>query len=141
MQAQSMRTFGVATVAVALVAGVCLTAQEPVISRSAPMTLTGEVVDISCYKQKGVAAGTGAAHVDCARMCVRTKGAALGLLSDGDGLFRIWGAMSRDKYAKLMPYVGQTVEITGTEVVLSNNYAVRSFDLQTIKTVKKPTRE
>ena len=27
----------------------------------------------------------------------------------------------------------QTVEITGTEVTLSNNYDVRSFDLQTIK--------
>ena len=50
--------------------------QEPVINRSAPMTLTGEIVDISCYKQKGVAAGTGAAHVDCAKMCVLEKGAA-----------------------------------------------------------------
>ena len=45
--------------------------------------------------------------------------------------------MARDKYAKLMPYVGQTVEITGTEVVLSNNYDVRSFEVQTIKAAKK----
>lgn len=110
--------------------------QEPVISRSAPLTLTGEVIDISCYKQKGVAAGTGAAHVDCARMCILQKGAALGILSDGDGLFRLWGTMARDKYAKLMPFLGQQVEITGTEVVLSNNYDVKSFDVQTIK-VKK----
>ena len=42
-------------------------------------------------------------------------------------------AWRSDKYAKLLPYVGQTVEITGTEVTLSNNYDVRSFDLQTIK--------
>ena len=128
----------IVTGALAIVGGIVLTAQEPVINRSAPMTLTGEIVDISCYKQKGVAAGTGAAHVDCAKICVRTKGAAVGILSDGDGLFRIWGAMARDKYAKLMPYVGQTVEITGTEVVLSNNYDVRSFDLQTIKAAKRP---
>jgi hypothetical protein len=111
--------------------------QEPVISRSAPMTLTGEIVDISCYKQKGVAAATGAAHVACAKVCVLERGAALGILTDGDGLFRVWGSLSRDKYAKLMPYVGQTVEISGTEVVLSNNYDVRSFDVQTIKAAKK----
>jgi hypothetical protein len=110
--------------------------QEPVISRGAPMTLTGEVVDISCYKQKGVAAGTGAAHLDCAKLCVLQKGAALGILSDGDGLFRLWGGMAKDKYAKLMPYLGQTVELTGTEVLLSNNYSVKSFDVATIK-VKK----
>ncbi len=111
--------------------------QEPVINRSAPMTLTGEIVDISCYKQKGVAGGTGAAHVDCAKMCVLEKGAALGILSDGDGLFRIWGTAARDKYLKVQPFIGQTVAITGTEVTLSNNYDVRSFDLQTIKIAKK----
>jgi hypothetical protein len=108
-------------------------AQEPVISRSAPMTLTGEILEITCYKQKGVAASTGAAHVACAKVCVLEKNAALGILSDGDGLFRLWGAMARDKYAKLLPYVGQTVVITGTEVVLSNNYDVRSFEVQSIK--------
>ncbi len=138
-----MRTV-ILTVALALVASLAgapalsvVEGQEPVINRSAPMTLTGEIVDISCYKQKGVAAGTGAAHVACAKMCVLEKGAALGILSDGDGLFRIWGTMAAAKYARLMPYVGQTVAITGTEVMLSNNYDVRSFDLQTIKAAKK----
>jgi hypothetical protein len=110
-----------------------VSAQDPVIKRGAPMTLTGEIVDISCYKQKGVAGGTGAAHVECAKLCILEKEAAVGILSDGDGLFKIWGAMSRDKYAKLVPYLGQTVEITGTEVTLSNSYDVRSFDLQTVK--------
>ena len=108
-------------------------AQEPVIKRSAPMTLTGEIVDISCYKSKGVAGGTGAAHVDCAKICILQKDGAVGILSDGDGLFKIWGAAAKDKYAKVMPYIGQQVEITGTEVTLSNNYDVRSFDLQTVK--------
>jgi hypothetical protein len=117
----------------ALLLGVTLSAQDPVIKRGTPVTLTGELVDISCYKQKGVAGATGAAHVDCAKMCVLEKGAAVGILSDGDGLFRIWGTMAQDKYAKLLPYLGQAVEITGSEVTLSNNYDVRSFDLQTVK--------
>ena len=119
-------------------ATVVSSSQEPVINRSAPMTLTGEIVDISCYKQKGVAGGTGAAHVECAKTCIATKGAALGILSDGDGLFRLWGTMTRDKYAKLVPFVGQTVVLNGTEVMLSNNYDVRSFDVQTIKPAKRP---
>ena len=131
-----MLRIGLMMVGLVLVAGMAR-AQEPVINRSQPMTLTGEIVDISCYKQKGVAAGTGAAHVECAKTCVLTKGAALGILSDGDGLFRLWGTMTRDKYAKLMPYVGQTVALTGAEVTLSNNYDVRSFDVQTIKPAKK----
>jgi hypothetical protein len=116
-----------------LVAGVSVTAQEPVIKRSAPMTMTGEIVDISCYKTKGVAGGTGAAHVDCAKICILEKGAQVGILTDGDGLFKLWGPMATNKYAKVMPFLGQQVEITGTEVTLSNNYDVRSFDLQTVK--------
>lgn len=110
-----------------------LGAQEPVIKRSPPMTLTGEIVDISCYKSKGVAGGTGAAHVDCAKICILQKDGAVGILTDGDGLYKIWGSAAQNKYAKVMPYIGQTVEITGTEVTLSNNYDVRSFDLQTVK--------
>ena len=124
-------TLLVAALTLAVPAG--LASQEPVISRSAPTTLTGEIVEISCYKQKGVAASTGAAHVACAKQCVAEKNAALGILSDGDGLFRIWGAMARDKYAKVLPHVGRTVVMTGHEVVLSNNYDVRSFDVQSIK--------
>ncbi|MBM3807048.1 MAG: hypothetical protein FJW22_02520 [Acidimicrobiia bacterium] len=116
-----------------VVAGVSLSAQEPVIKRSAPMTMTGEIVDISCYKSKGVAGGTGSAHVECAKICILEKGAQVGILSDGDGLFKIWGPMAANKFAKVMPFIGQQVEITGAEVILSNNYDVRSFDLQNIK--------
>jgi hypothetical protein len=129
-----MRSALTAVAAIAL--GVSLAAQEPVIKRSAPLTFTGEIVDISCYKSKGVAGGTGAAHVDCAKICILQKDAAVGILTDGDGLFRIWGSAAQNKYAKVVPFIGQTVEITGTEVTLSNNYDVRSFDLQTIKKLK-----
>ena len=126
------------TAALAFALATPLVSQEPVIKRSAPLTYTGEIVDISCYKAKGVAGGTGTAHADCAKVCILQKDAAVGILTDGDGLFKIWGSAAKDKYAKLQPYIGQTVEVTGTEVTLSNNYDVRSFDLQTIK--RKTTR-
>ena len=45
--------------------------------------------------------------------------------------------MAANKYAKVLPYIGQQVEITGTEVTLSNNYDVRSFELQTAQTQRK----
>jgi hypothetical protein len=131
-----MRHFALAAACIALSCSLVI-AQEPVINRSAPMTLRGEVVDITCYRQKAVAGGTGPAHVACAKECVANKGSAVGILSDGDGLFRLWGSFAGNKYAKLVPYLGQTVEITGTEVVLSNNYDVRSFDVQKITVVKK----
>ena len=124
---------GVFTAGIALLFSTTLISQEPVIKRSAPLTYTGEIVDISCYKSKGVAGGTGAAHADCAKVCILQKDATVGILTDGDGLFKIWGAAAKDKYAKVLPYLGQTVEVTGTEVTLSNNYDARSFDLQTIK--------
>ena len=123
----------VLTAGMALLLGATLVSQEPVIKRSAPLTYTGEIVDISCYKSKGVAGGTGAAHADCAKICILQKDGAVGILTDGDGLFKIWGTAAANKYAKVMPFMGQTVEVTGTEVTLSNNYDVRSFDLQTIK--------
>jgi len=120
-------------VGLGIVFGMSAAAQEPVIKRSAPITLTGEIVDISCYKSKGVAGGTGAAHVDCAKICILQKDGAVGILTDGDGLFKIWGPMAASKYAKVLPFIGQQVEITGTEVTLSNNYDVRSFEPQSIK--------
>ena len=94
-------------VGIGVLLSVSLLAQEPVIKRSAPMTMTGELVDMSCYKSKGVAAGTGAAHADCAKMCLLEKGTQMGILTDGDGVFKIWGASTKDKYAKLVPYLGQ----------------------------------
>src|SRR5262245_15385402 len=128
-----MRKLALVTIAFVLAAGVRTAVQEPVINRGPSVTFTGEVVDISCYKEKGVAGGTGKAHIECAKICVRDKDARLGILTDGDGLFRLWGVMASDKYAKLVPFIGQTVEVTGNQVTLSNNYDVRSFEVKTIK--------
>ena len=127
-----------ATIVIALGLSVFLTAQGPgpVINRSEPKTLTGEILEIACYKERGVAGSTGPAHVACAKDCV-SKGGLLGILTDGDGLFKIVGEFEKNKYAKLVPYIGQTVELTGTEVVISNNYDVKSFDAEKISVPKK----
>lgn len=77
------------------------------------LTLRGEIVEVSCYSKLGIDKSTGAAHVACAKECV-VKGQPLGILTDGDGLLKITGDYAADKFAKLAPYIGRQVEVTGT---------------------------
>jgi hypothetical protein len=77
------------------------------------LTYKGEIVEVSCFK-KGVAQSTGAAHVACAKECVQ-KGQPLGILTEGDGLVKITGDYAANKYAKLMDFIGKTVEVRGTD--------------------------
>src|SRR5262245_13684060 len=78
-----------------------------------PLTVRGEVVEVSCYTKLGIDKSTGAGHAACAKECV-AKGQPLAILTDGDGLIKITGDYAADKYAKLLPYVGRQVEVTGT---------------------------
>src|SRR5262245_61026548 len=78
-----------------------------------PLTLRGEIVEVSCYTKLGIEKSTGAAHTACAKECA-AKGQPLAILTDGDGLVKITGDYAADKYAKLLPYVGRQVEVTGT---------------------------
>ena len=112
-------------------------AQLAVIEKGKPTTLRGEIIEISCYQKKGVAEGTGAGHVACAKECAK-QGKAIGLLSEGDGLFKLVGSMTTDNNAKLVPYLGRIVDVTGVQVFVSSSYAIRqSFEVQKVTPVKK----
>lgn len=67
-----------AVLGVVLFAGGPLAAQE---AAAAPdsVTITGQVVDVTCYTLKGA---SGAAHKQCAQACA-DKGMTLGILSNG----------------------------------------------------------
>jgi hypothetical protein len=78
-----------------------------------PLTVRGEIVEVSCYTKLGIEKSTGAGHVSCAKECV-AKGQPLAILTDGDGLLKITGDYAADKYAKLTPYIGRQVEVSGT---------------------------
>ena len=77
------------------------------------LTLRGEIVEVSCYSKLGIEKSTGAEHVACAKECA-SKGQPLAILTDGEGLIKITGDYAADKYAKLAPYIGRQVEVTGT---------------------------
>ena len=89
-------------------------AMSALVHAQQPLTLRGEIVEVSCYTKLGIEKSTGAGHMACAKECVG-KGQALGILTDGDGLVKITGDYAAEQYAKLLPYVGRQVEVTGTQ--------------------------
>lgn len=55
------------------------------LERARPKTITGEVVDVSCFLQLGK---RGEAHVACGQKCVR-NGQPIGVLTDGGDLYLV----------------------------------------------------
>src|SRR5215470_2470557 len=110
-----------------------LVAAGPVQAADEEVTLKGEVVEVSCYSKRGVEKGTGAAHVACAIDCAK-QGKILGLLTDGDGLFKLIGDYAENNNAKLIPFVGKQVEVRGTlDTYTDYTNAVRPKNITVVK--------
>lgn len=90
--------------------------QKKMLARGKVETITGEVVDVSCYLQLGK---RGSAHMDCGKKCI-LNGQPIGIVDEHDKLTLIIpeehhprrdGTVSlREKFAELM---GKTVTVTG----------------------------
>jgi hypothetical protein len=79
----------------------------------APLTATGEVVDLACYMPRGEK-GRGPAHRECAEMCAK-GGAPLGLLgADGSVLLLVEDHTRPAPYAEVKKLAGQSAEVAGT---------------------------
>lgn len=83
---------------------------------AATETVTGKVVDMTCYaKDKS---NTGVDHKmpketkDCAIACAK-QGQPLALLTADGKVYEISGGLAADKNAKLIPHISHTVSITG----------------------------
>ena len=109
--------------------------QGPITNRMPPTTLRGVIVEVTCFRQQGAATVSSAEQIACARKAVAAEG-RLGILTEGDGLFQITGPLAANKFAKLVPYIGQRVDLSGAEVVISNNYDYRNFEAEKIAPVK-----
>ena len=123
------------TLTVFLVSAVALSAQGPITNRMAPTTMRGTIVEVTCFRQQGAATVSTPEQIACARKRVGEDG-RLGILTEGDGLFQITGALAANKYAKVAPFIGQRVDVSGAEVVISNNYDYKSFEAEKISKVK-----
>jgi len=82
---------------------------------SKPMTVKGEVLDMSCYMSGGA---KGAGHKACATKCIN-GGSPMGILTDdGKVYLLVENHKKADAYASAKKYAGEQVVVTG-------NYADR----------------
>lgn len=124
-----------ASLAAVLLSASAFSAQGPVTNRMPATTVRGTIVEVTCFRQQGAATVSSPEQISCAKKRVAADG-RLGILTEGDGLFQITGNLAANKYAKLAPFIGQRVDLSGTEVVISNNYDYRNFEAEKIAPVK-----
>jgi hypothetical protein len=94
-------------------------ANKKVLASGKPATVTGEVVDVSCYLQLGK---RGDAHVACGTKCIQ-NGQPIGLLDAKDNLYLLFAEEHhprRDGEVELktvfLPWLAKTVTVTGVAV-------------------------
>jgi hypothetical protein len=79
-------------------------------------TVTGEVVDLSCYLTHGA---KGESHAKCATACIN-KGLPMGILTKDGKLFVVLEDHAKaDAYQQLKKFAAKTVTVTG--VIVSRN--------------------
>jgi hypothetical protein len=87
--------------------------------------LTGEVVDITCYLDHE---SKGEKHASCAQKCIE-KGLPVGIVADGK-LYAVIVSSHETPNAKLAPYAGQLVTISGK--VLERD-GLRAIDMEDVQ--------
>jgi hypothetical protein len=125
-----------ATLVAVFLSASALFAQGPIVNRMPVTTMRGTIVEVTCFRQQGAATVSSPEQIACAKQRIADDG-RLGILTEGDGLFQITGALAANKYAKLAPFIGQRVDLSGAEVVISNNYDYRNFEAEKIARVKQ----
>ena len=123
------------TLAAFLVSAMALATQGPIINRMPPTTMRGTIVEVTCFRQHGAATVSTPEQIACAKKRVAEDG-RLGILTEGDGLFQVTGPLAANKYAKLAAFIGQRVDVSGAEVIISNNYDYKSFEAEKVAKVK-----
>jgi hypothetical protein len=90
--------------------------------------LTGEVVDLTCYLDHE---SRGEKHASCAQKCIE-KGMPVGIVADGK-LYAVIVSSHESPNAKLAPYAGKVVTITGKVLEKEGMRAIDMEDVQPAK--------
>ena len=94
------------------------------------VTLTGNVVDLSCYIGSGL---HGAGHAACAKACL-LKGQPFGIQTVDGNIVTIFGSGPNDNpNAKVLPFVERKVTVTGMEF---SGHGVTGIRIDTIAAAK-----
>ncbi len=78
---------------------------------SKQVTVTGEVIDQVCFANKDGARGE--EHKGCALACAK-RGNQMAIIDDSNEVYLISGDYAANKNEKLIPYVAEKVEVSGT---------------------------
>jgi hypothetical protein len=108
----------------------------PITQRLASRTLSGTIVEVSCFRTMGAATAASPDQVVCAKAAL-AKGGMLGILTDGEGMYQLAGSLTAASFSKLAPYLGKQVDVSGSEVYVSNNFSYRVFETVKITPAKK----
>jgi hypothetical protein len=95
--------------------------------------LTGEVVDITCYVDHG---GKGEKHAACAQKCI-TNGMPVGIVAEGK-LYAVILSSHESPNAKLAPYAGKLVTITGKRI---EKDGMRIIDMDDVEPASAETKK
>ncbi|MBI5838199.1 MAG: hypothetical protein HZB25_13250 [Candidatus Eisenbacteria bacterium] len=121
-----LRTF-LFTLAAAAVLAAGAPARADQMSKHAPTTITGEVVDMGCWLGHSA---RGAKHVECATKCIQ-GGMPMGLLTDKGVLYLLTLSHDdADPYNKIKDMAGKTVSVTGSVMTRSG---VKGIDVTAFK--------
>jgi len=112
----------------AMLAGMMMLAGTVLVAR-ADDTITGEVVDLSCYLHHPETS-RGASHKKCAETCAK-KGLPMGILTDDNQIFLLLEDHENPKaYATALEGAAKTITLEGKKV---NNGGVNGVVVESVK--------
>ena len=94
-----------------------------------PTTLTGEVIDLSCYMGHGA---SGMDHAKCAQGCI-TKGMPVGFLTTDGIMYVILGSNHEPANKQVADFAGKKSTITG---VVKEDKGLKAIELASIAEAK-----
>jgi hypothetical protein len=102
-------------------------ANKKVLKSGKVETITGEVIDVSCYMQLGK---RGEAHIDCGTKCIK-NGQPMGLLDKNDDIYILFAEEHHprrdgevDLKGAFLPYLAKTVTVTGMKTEMKGYKAL-----------------
>jgi type 1 fimbria pilin len=106
------RTLALFGVALLIASGSLAVSRTFAYGGPADVTVKGEIIDEPCYVNKGGAHGE--AHKACGVSCAKRGNQLAVLEEDSNTVYLITGDYSANKNEKLIPFVAEIVEATGT---------------------------
>ncbi len=123
---------------VAVLMGLCVAAYTMRLPATSAKTetITGQLIEISCYWQNK--ANTGRDHIEqenagleCARACI-IQGFPVGLLTSSGAVYEITGGLAANHNARLLPHLGHTVALTGDITEKDQMRMIAASDLKMV---------